>query len=107
MSCKTTAPTTTDALSSMPGEAVKDTQRATSPCQTAVKLAQERAKNRQLLALLESARQALGTCRFYYSEYNQLEGDWTADFNEAQVAEALASIHKELGLPAPAPIRKS
>lgn len=107
MSCKPSPSVTASALSGAPGDAASAAPGESTPCQTAVKLAQERSKNRQLLALLESARQALGSCRFHYSEYNQFEGEWNADFNEAQVAAALSDIHKELGLPAPAPIRKS
>lgn len=91
MSCKTNTPAESG---------------SSTPCQTATKLAQERARNRELLELLESARQALSTCRVDYSEYNQFEGEWNAQFDETLVGSALAKIHQELGLPAPTPVRK-
>lgn len=57
---------------------------------------------RQLLAV---AQQALSTCIVNYSEYNQFEGSWTADFSEPQVQDALQQLNQELCLPPPKSLR--
>src|SRR5438067_7948119 len=42
--------------------------------------------------LLQQAQDALSTCKMNYSEYNQFEGEWNADFSEKKVHDALSTL---------------
>lgn len=59
----------------------------------------------RLKELLVAAQEALSTCVLNYSEYNHLEGTWTADFSEDKVFETLTSLNAVLGLAPPPPLR--
>lgn len=59
----------------------------------------------RLRSLLTTAQEALSTCKVRYSEYNQFEGEWSADFSESAVQDALTQLNAELNLPPPQPVR--
>lgn len=81
-------------------------------CRHVVKMIAEVAEdveneNSRLRQLLISAQKALSTCKLNYSECNQFEGNWTAEFSETEIQEALKQINQELGLPPPKKLRES
>ena len=75
------------------------------PSDAARRLHELEARCRAQALLLEQAQAALASCRVYYSEFNQFEGEWHHEFDESLVGPAQCRLNAALGLPAPVPLR--